>query len=153
MKRYILGVLGLIGILACAWWGLGNVPSLAGERKSTTFLVQGVSCGSCLSAIRNELFKMPGMVALTADIEQGLLRIDHRPPLNEEAIVRTLGDFGYPARPVREQVGRTGGEPKAEDCSGCGPNGCAATAASWGELIKKCGGFFASEKNRQGEVQ
>ena len=136
----------MIGILACAWWGLGNVPSLAGERKSTTFLVQGVSCGSCLSAIRNELFKMPGMVALTADIEQGLLRIDHRPPLNEEAIVRTLADLGYPAKSLQEQVEPGAGKPMANGCSGCGPNGCSATAASWRDLFRKISGGYVGGK-------
>lgn len=144
MRRYILGALAMIGILALAWWGFGNGLSLAGSLKRTTFQVQGISCGSCVSAIRDELFKKQGMVALTADIEQGLLRIDHRPPLNEEAIVQALGDFGYPAQPVREQVEKTGGAPMAKDCSGCGPNGCSATAASWQALFKKWGGFFAS---------
>lgn len=143
MRRYLLGAVAMIGFLALAWWGFGNGPSLAGNLKRTTFQVQGVSCGSCVSSIRDELFKKQGMVALTADIEQGLLRIDHRPPLNEAAIVRALGDFGYPAQPVREQVGKTGGASMAKGCSGCGPNGCSATAASWQELFKKWGGFFA----------
>ena len=144
MRRYILGASAMIGILALAWWGFGNGPSWAGNLKTTTFQVQGVSCGSCVSAIRDELFKKQGMVALTADLEQGLLRIDHRPPLNEEAIVQALGDFGYPAQPVRAQVEKISGESMAKGCSGCGPNGCSATAASWQELFKKWGGFFAS---------
>lgn len=142
MRRYIFGALAMIGILALAWGGFGNSPSLAESLKRTTFQVQGVSCGSCVSAIRDELFKKQGMVALTADIGQGLLRIDHRPPLNEEAIVQALGDFGYPAQPVREQVEKIGGAPMAKGCSGCGPNGCSATAASWRELFKKWGGLF-----------
>lgn len=143
MMRYILGALGLIGILAWAWWGLGNIPFLAGELKRTTFLVQGVSCGSCVSAIRGELFKKPGMVALDADLAQGLVRINHRPPLTEEAIVRELAGLGYPAQPVGGQVAEIGGEPTATSCSGCGPSGCAATAASWRELFRKIFGGFA----------
>jgi len=144
MRRYLLGASAMIGILALAWWGFGNGPSWAGNLKTTTVQVQGVSCGSCVSAIRDELFKKQGMVALTADLEQRLLRIDHRPSLNEEAIVQALGDFGYPAQPVRAQVEKISGESMAKGCSGCGPNGCSATAASWQELFKKWGGFFAS---------
>lgn len=142
VMRYIFGTLGLIGILAGIWWGFGNVPSRAGDLKSTTFLVQGVTCGSCLTTIRGELFNKPGMVGLAADLEQGILRVDHRPPLSEEAIVRALNDLGYPAKNAREQVGSPGGQPMAKKgCSGCGPNGCSATAASWRELFRKWGGF------------
>ena len=142
MRRYILGVLGLIGILATAWWGFADSSSFAGGVKSTTFLVQGVTCSSCLSAIRGELFKKEGMVAMAADLEQGLVRIDHRPPLSEDAIVRVLADLGYPAKNAGEQVASTGGEPMAKKgCSGCGPNGCSATSSSWRELFRKWGGF------------
>lgn len=140
--RYILGALGLIGVLAWAWWGLGNTPLVAGELKRTTFLVQGVTCGSCVSAIRGELFKKPGMVALEADVAQGLVRINHRPPLTEEAIVRELAGLGYPAQPVGERVAEMDGAPTATACSGCGPNGCSATAASWRELFRKMFGDF-----------
>ena len=143
MMKYLLGTLGLATLLVGVWWGFGTAPPFTGGLKNTTFLVEGVTCGSCLSAIRGELFKKQGMVALTADLAQSLLRIDHRPPLNEEAIVRALGDFGYPAKPVREQAEKTGGAPMAKGCTDCGPNGCSATAASWRELFKKWGGFFA----------
>lgn len=127
----------MLGILALAWWGLANSPFPAEGLKRTTLRVQGVSCGSCLSAIREELSKKPGMVALAADLGQGLLRIDHRPPLNEEAIVRVLADLGYPARPQGKQVGLTGGAPTVTGCSGCAQNACSATAASWRELYRK----------------
>ncbi len=40
VMRYIFGSLGLIGILAWAWWGVGNAPSFAGNLKSTTLLVR-----------------------------------------------------------------------------------------------------------------
>jgi len=137
VMKYLLGIVGLVGFLLFAWGGFGNVPSFAGELKKTTFLVQGVTCGSCLSAIRGELFKKPGMVAMVADLNQGLLRIDHQPPLSEEAIVRTLADLGYPARSMPEGIEPAGGEPMAKGCSGCGPNGCSATASSWRELYRK----------------
>jgi copper chaperone len=143
MRRYIIAALAVIFTLAGAWWGFGSAPSFAGELKKTTFLVQGVTCGSCLSAIRGELFKKPGMVAMAADLNQGLLRIDHQPPLSEEAIVRTLADLGYPARAVPEGIELTGGEPMAKGCSGCGPNGCSATSSSWRELYRKIFGAQA----------
>jgi len=143
MRRYIIAALAVILILAGAWWGLGNSSSFAGKLESTTLLVPGISCGACLPPIREELFKQQGMVALAADLDQGLLRIDHRPPLSEETIVRVLGDLGYPAQAVPAQVAPAGGEVAAKGCSGCGPNGCSATASSWGELGRK---IFGSGK-------
>lgn len=38
---------------------------------------------------------------------------------------------------IQEQVGLPGKEPTAKACSGCGPNGCSATASSWDELRRK----------------
>jgi hypothetical protein len=137
VMKYSLGTLGLFGLLALAWWGFGNNSSFAGEVKSTAFQVQGITCSACLPPIRGELFKKPGMVAMTADLEQGVLRIDHRPPLSEEGIVRTLADLGYPAKPVQKGAAQAGNKPIAGGCSGCGPSGCAAAATSWRELFRK----------------
>jgi copper chaperone CopZ len=137
IRRYIFGALAVIFILAGVWWGFGNAPSFAGGLKSTTFQVQRVTCGSCLSAIRGELFKKPGMVGMAADLEQGLLRVDHRSPLTEEAIVLALEDLGYPAKIATEPVDLPGDASVTGGCSGCGPNGCSATASSWRELSRK----------------
>ncbi|OGR04744.1 MAG: hypothetical protein A2520_04105 [Deltaproteobacteria bacterium RIFOXYD12_FULL_53_23] len=144
--KYLLRALGLVGLLVGTWWGFFAAPSFAGELKTTTFLVEGVSCGSCLSTIRGELFKKPGMVDFTADLEQGLLRIDHRPPLSEEAIVRTLADLGYPAKSVQNRVEPKPGKPVAKGCSGCGPNGCSVTTASWRDLFRKIFGGYTGGK-------
>ncbi|OGQ87869.1 MAG: hypothetical protein A2512_06865 [Deltaproteobacteria bacterium RIFOXYD12_FULL_56_24] len=144
MRRYIFGTMAGILILAGGWWGLGNAPSFAGKLESTTFLVPGISCGACLPPIREELFKLQGMVDMQAELDRGLLRIDYRPPLSEEAIVLVLGDLGYPAKSVPEQGASAGGEAAVKGCSsGCGPNGCSATASSWGELCRK---IFGSGK-------
>ncbi|MFA7383974.1 MAG: heavy metal-associated domain-containing protein [Desulfurivibrionaceae bacterium] len=141
IKRYIFGTLAVLLILAWGWWGLGNSPSFAGKLESSTFQVVGISCSACLPPIREALFKQQGMVEMKADLDRGLLRIEHRPPLSEETIVRVLGDLGYPAKAVPEQVASAGGEAAAKGCSGCGPRGCSATAASWGELGRKIFGI------------
>ncbi len=146
IMKYLLRTLSLACLLLVAGWGFGPVPSFAGDLKTTTFQVEGVSCGSCLSTIRGELFKKPGMVAFAADLEQGLLRIDHRPPLSEEAIVRTLVDLGYPAKSVQAQVGQQVKKPLTKGCSGCGPNGCSAAATSWRDLCRKIFGGYAGGK-------
>ncbi|MBU2537188.1 MAG: heavy-metal-associated domain-containing protein [Proteobacteria bacterium] len=143
MMRCFFKVLAVSGILACVLWGSGNTPSFADTLKSTTFQVQGMSCGSCLSTIRSELFKKQGMVDLSVNLEQGLLRVDHRPPLNEESIVRVLGEIGYPAKSVKESVNVKGGNTTTRPCSGCDSNGCSATAASWRELFRKLFGSGA----------
>lgn len=143
MMRHFLK--GLTAIIIFAWvlWDSGSAPSFASSLKSTTFRVQGMSCGTCLSAIRSELYKKQGMVDLAADLELGLLRIDHRPPMNEEAIVRALGAIGYPAKVMKEPVDVRGGNTTTRGCSGCDSNGCSATAASWRELFRKLFGSGA----------
>ncbi|HIJ90205.1 MAG: heavy-metal-associated domain-containing protein [Desulfobulbaceae bacterium] len=137
MMGYFFRSLGMIAILTPLFLGLGNASSFAERLKSTTFLVRGISCDSCLSAIGGELFKKEGMVALAADLNRGLLRIDHRPPLSEEVIVRVLSDLGYPAKLMRGRVEITGGESVAQGCSSCDQQVCSATAASWRELFRR----------------
>ena len=140
--KYFLGVLGacgVLGILAWGVWSFGNVPFFVGNQTRSTFLVQGVSRGSCLATIRSELFKRQGMVAMEANFEKRLLRIDHQPPLSEGDIVRTLSDLGYPAQSVSGRLAQTGGEAITKPCLGgyCDQNLCPATAASWRELFRK----------------
>jgi len=40
VRRYILGALGVIAILAWAWWMFGSAPYFAGNLKSKTLLAR-----------------------------------------------------------------------------------------------------------------
>ena len=44
VKRYIFGTVGLLGILAGIWWGIGNAHFLAWKSQNTTLLV-GIPTG------------------------------------------------------------------------------------------------------------
>lgn len=39
-KRYIFGTVGLLGILAGIWWGIGNTNFTAWKSKNTTLAVR-----------------------------------------------------------------------------------------------------------------
>lgn len=105
-------------------------------RKTTTFQVQGMTCGSCLGAIRAELGPKKGITGMTADLERGLVTVEYPQNINEEEIARIISQLGYPARVLREGNGQT--EAPAKRCGkDCNMKGCAASASSWRDLYRK----------------
>jgi len=63
----------------------------------SNFLVNNLSCTSCLATIEAELKGMPGALGMDADIRAGRVTVDHLSTLNSEKIAATISGLGYPA--------------------------------------------------------
>lgn len=131
----LVGVLFLTALLATA----GGTLSAA-EVSRTRLKVENLSCSSCLYAINDELQKEEGMVAMDADLRQGLVTVDHAPPLDSERIAGVISNLGYPATVLesaalaeeqlkQDQVARAPGA--AAGCS------CSASGFAWKQLYEK----------------
>jgi copper chaperone len=58
-----------------------------------TYVVPGVTCGHCKSAIESEVAKVPGVERVEVDIESKRAVIDGTAP--EEAVVAAIAEAGY----------------------------------------------------------
>jgi len=128
-----------IVLLAAGWFWLSlDQAAVAADSKTTVFQVQGMTCGSCVMAIKAELAKKPGMIAMEADLERGLVRVEHAPPLNGESIAQSISRLGYPARVLPEGAAMAEPGGSMRNCgNSCGTKGCGAVVSSWRELFRK----------------
>lgn len=74
------------------------MPAAAATVKRTSFLVDNLSCGSCLTTIDRELRNLEGTLGMGADLQWRRVTIDHSPSLSGEKIAEVITATGYPAR-------------------------------------------------------
>ena len=137
--RYLI----VFGLLVAGFILIG-INSFTTNLKQTTFEVSNLSCGSCLSRINDTLKGHAGYSKLGADLQRGIVVVEHESTLNEQVIAQAITDIGYPARIVTEK--ETGGVPglfKGQAsgsgcCSGGSRNsGCSASASTWKRLFNR----------------
>ena len=71
--------------------------AFAATVQRSNFIVENLSCTSCLAIIEDELKGMPGAIGMNADLRQGRVTVDHLPSINYEQIATTITQLGYPA--------------------------------------------------------
>ena len=77
-----------------------TVPDLEDEPMTTTatYGVDGMTCGHCISAVMEELTKLPGVRDVTVDIVAGAtsaVRIVSEDKLNESHVRDAVEEAGY----------------------------------------------------------
>jgi copper chaperone CopZ len=109
------------------------------QANSTTvqrsnFIVDNLSCTSCLATIETELKGVPGTLGMDADIRSGRVTVDHLSTLDDEQIAATISKLGYPATvdwtaTVPEQNTRRFTR-QSSFGSGCSSGGCGSSGGS-----------------------
>ena len=76
--------------------------TLADDSRRTVFKVSKLSCGFCVSKIEAKLKTLEGYVGMLANIDKGLILVDHGPHPTEKEISEAITSIGYPARVASE---------------------------------------------------
>lgn len=71
--------------------------ALASTVQRSNFIVNNLSCTSCLATIEAELKGVPGALGMNADLRQGQVTVDHLSSLDTEQIAAIISNLGYPA--------------------------------------------------------
>lgn len=62
---------------------------------TTVVTVSGMTCGCCVTSVREEVGRLPGVTGVTADLGTGAVGIDSTTPLRPELIAAAIGRAGY----------------------------------------------------------
>jgi copper chaperone len=65
---------------------------------STTILVDGMTCGHCVTAVTQELSRLPGVIAVEVDLQAGAstpVRLDSTDPLDPGLVAAAVDEAGY----------------------------------------------------------
>ncbi|MGV9801480.1 heavy-metal-associated domain-containing protein [Mycobacterium sp. NPDC003449] len=63
--------------------------------SSQTVTVTGMTCGHCVSSVREEVGGIPGVTAVDVDLTTGIVTIGSEGPVNAEAIRDAVEEAGY----------------------------------------------------------
>lgn len=78
-------------------------PTAKGEAiQRTVMKVDNLSCGYCLSQINAKLKTTEGYLSMEADLQKGIVAVDHRLALESREVATAISSIGYPAHVISE---------------------------------------------------
>jgi copper chaperone CopZ len=60
-----------------------------------SFTVEGMTCGHCVAAVREELEQLPGVTSVQVELETGAVVLDGTEPLTTEVLAAAVDEAGY----------------------------------------------------------
>ncbi|WP_019874833.1 heavy-metal-associated domain-containing protein [Sporichthya polymorpha] len=63
--------------------------------STSEYKVQGMTCGHCVSAVTEELTKLPGVTDVQVDLASGRVTVQSDAPLADPDVVAAVDEAGY----------------------------------------------------------
>ena len=63
--------------------------------STTAYTVTGMTCSHCVSAVTEEVSKIPGVVNVDVDLASGSLSIASQAPVDDAAVQEAVEEAGY----------------------------------------------------------
>jgi copper ion binding protein len=60
-----------------------------------TYTVKGMTCGHCVSSVKDEVGAVPGVTGVDVDLATGLVTVDSDRPIEEAEIRTAVTEAGY----------------------------------------------------------
>ncbi len=67
--------------------------------STSTYVVDGMTCGHCANSVSTELAKVPGVNDVAVDLDSGEVAITSDGPLDDEAVRAAVSEAGFEVRP------------------------------------------------------
>ena len=62
---------------------------------TTTYTVEGMTCGHCVSAVTGELTKLDGVQDVDVDLDTWAVQVTSNGPLDERAVREAIEEAGF----------------------------------------------------------
>ena len=62
---------------------------------TTTYLVEGMTCGHCVRAVSSEVSTVPGVQDVAVDLDTGEVTVTSEGPLDDDAVRAAVVEAGY----------------------------------------------------------
>ncbi|WP_067134845.1 heavy-metal-associated domain-containing protein [Microtetraspora malaysiensis] len=62
---------------------------------TTTYTVTGMTCGHCVSSVKEEVGEVAGVTGVEVDLATGLVTVDSEGPVDAAAIAAAVEEAGY----------------------------------------------------------
>ncbi|MGV9584959.1 MULTISPECIES: heavy-metal-associated domain-containing protein [Nocardia] len=65
------------------------------SSATTTVTVTGMTCGHCVSSVREEVGRIDGVTSVDVELASGLVTIGSSAPVERDAIAAAVDEAGY----------------------------------------------------------
>jgi copper chaperone CopZ len=65
------------------------------DTTTQRFTVEGMTCGHCVGAVRDELSQLPGVRDVQVDLDSGAVSVASDAPLTEADLAAAVDEAGY----------------------------------------------------------
>ncbi|MEU6723561.1 copper ion binding protein [Nonomuraea wenchangensis] len=62
---------------------------------TATYTVKGMTCGHCVSSVKEEVGEVAGVTAVEVELESGLLTVSSDEPVDQARIAAAVEEAGY----------------------------------------------------------
>ncbi|MEV0234622.1 copper ion binding protein [Nonomuraea sp. NPDC050786] len=62
---------------------------------TATYTVKGMTCGHCVSSVKEEVGEVAGVTSVEVDLASGLLTVESDSPVDTATIVAAVEEAGY----------------------------------------------------------
>ncbi|NES26442.1 copper-transporting ATPase [Micromonospora terminaliae] len=62
---------------------------------TTTYQVQGMTCGHCVNSVSTEVSALPGVTDVQVDLASGRVTVTSQSPLDTDAVRAAVDEAGY----------------------------------------------------------
>jgi copper chaperone len=63
--------------------------------STATYTVKGMTCGHCVSSVKEEVSEVAGVTGVEVDLATGLLTVNSETPVEASAIATAVAEAGY----------------------------------------------------------
>ncbi|MEV0425446.1 cation transporter [Micromonospora sp. NPDC050495] len=67
---------------------------------TTTYQVQGMTCGHCVNSVSTEVGAIPGVTDVQVDLATGRVTVNSESPLDPDAVRAAVDEAGYDLVPA-----------------------------------------------------
>lgn len=62
---------------------------------TATYTVTGMTCGHCVSSVKEEVGEIPGVTAVEVDLASGMVTVESTGPIDPAAVKAAVAEAGY----------------------------------------------------------
>lgn len=62
---------------------------------TATYTVSGMTCGHCVSSVKEEVGEVPGVTGVEVDLATGIVTVESNSPIDTAQIRAAVGEAGY----------------------------------------------------------
>ena len=66
---------------------------------TSTYTVNGMTCGHCVASVTDEVSKIDGVTAVDVDLASGQVTVESDAPLEDTAVAAAVDEAGYTVSP------------------------------------------------------